>query len=50
MPPRNKKNFYGGKKSLNDFDSIQGILFTCNGARQKEASQEALGLVEQVGF
>jgi len=47
MPPKHFKK-KGGGKNLNDFDSIQGILFTCNSARQREAVQEALGIVEKV--
>ncbi|KAG2370629.1 hypothetical protein C9374_005981 [Naegleria lovaniensis] len=48
--PKHKKGGYSFKnKSVHDFDSIQGILFTCNSSRQREAVQEAIGLLEQFG-
>ncbi|KAL9643389.1 hypothetical protein ABK040_010007 [Willaertia magna] len=50
MPKNKKKGFYGkGQQHLHDFDSIQGILFTCNSNKEREASREALGLVEEFG-
>nr|CAG4708902.1 unnamed protein product [Naegleria fowleri] len=47
--PKNKKGYSFKNKSVHEFDSIQGILFTCNSSRQREAVQEAIGLLEQFG-